>query len=392
MRGWVAVVLVAASTLGCRDKVAPQNLAPGLVPRAGSSAAPLSSVRTAPERARARALTEFQRGFGLSTAGEAFVSDNVVSNETSLPQPAAVLSRLQGGVYIGVGPEQNFSLIAWSRPELAFLVDIRRDNALLHLLYKALFEQSISRLDFASGLLGRPYDSKLELPDSATIEALLRVLEGQMPQRTAFELCHRRLIERIQGYGLSLHPTDFERIRRFHEIFFEGQLELRFEMHESSGRIYPPLRQLWSLRSAEGIGTYLDSGVAFRRIQQMQREHRIVPLVGDVSKAEPLASLAQQLRARRQRLSLFYISNVEQYLLTTPRFAGWLGNLKRLPYDEHSLILRVYLDQGKPHRRQESGHRSTQVLHLLSPFLAKAETHPYRSYYALSMDDSLLAK
>ena len=35
--------------------------------------------------------------------------------------------RSAGGVYIGVGPEQNFTYIA-ARPEMAFIVDIRREN------------------------------------------------------------------------------------------------------------------------------------------------------------------------------------------------------------------------------------------------------------------------
>jgi hypothetical protein len=33
-----------------------------------------------------------------------------------------------GGVYIGVGPEQNFTYIAALRPRIAFIVDIRRQN------------------------------------------------------------------------------------------------------------------------------------------------------------------------------------------------------------------------------------------------------------------------
>ena len=61
---------------------------------------------------------------------------------------------ISGGVYIGVGPDQNFSYIAHVRPSVAVIVDIRRDNLLLHLLFKALFESAPSRsavvLDFGS--------------------------------------------------------------------------------------------------------------------------------------------------------------------------------------------------------------------------------------------------
>ena len=46
------------------------------------------------------------------------------------------------GVYIGVGPEQNFSYIARLRPTIAFIVDIRLENRNLHLLHKAVIELS----------------------------------------------------------------------------------------------------------------------------------------------------------------------------------------------------------------------------------------------------------
>ena len=45
-------------------------------------------------------------------------------------------------VYLGVGPEQNFTYIAALRPKMVFIVDVRRGNLHLHLMYKALFEMS----------------------------------------------------------------------------------------------------------------------------------------------------------------------------------------------------------------------------------------------------------
>ena len=59
---------------------------------------------------------------------------------------------MKGGVYVGVGPNQNFTYIAAIRPELAFIVDIRRQNLLEHLLFKVLTEKS----DEPGGLPGAP--------------------------------------------------------------------------------------------------------------------------------------------------------------------------------------------------------------------------------------------
>src|SRR6516165_10394640 len=37
-------------------------------------------------------------------------------------------NRKPGGVYLGVGPEQNFTYIAALQPKIAFICDIRRQN------------------------------------------------------------------------------------------------------------------------------------------------------------------------------------------------------------------------------------------------------------------------
>ena len=59
------------------------------------------------------------------------------------------------GVYLGVGPEQNFTYIVALQPRMAFIVDIRRGNLHEHLMYKALFELSADRADFLSRLFSR---------------------------------------------------------------------------------------------------------------------------------------------------------------------------------------------------------------------------------------------
>ena len=99
-------------------------------------------------------------------AGTFSLSDNFVSNEPRFAENVRWL-RPMGGVYIGVGPEQNFSYIARLRPAMAFIVDIRRENRDLHLFYKVLFELSTDRADFVSRLFSRPRPAGLEWDASA---------------------------------------------------------------------------------------------------------------------------------------------------------------------------------------------------------------------------------
>ena len=93
----------------------------------------------------------------LSEEGGDFDTDNLISNERSFLEviPALKAAGVSGGAYIGVGPDQNFSYIAQLRPSIAFIIDIRRDNLLLHLLFKSLFALSRNRVEYLA-LADRP--------------------------------------------------------------------------------------------------------------------------------------------------------------------------------------------------------------------------------------------
>jgi hypothetical protein len=100
----------------------------------------------------------------LSERAGFFDTDNLISNEKSYlhVMPALKSGQVTGGAYIGVGPDQNFSYIAQVRPDIAFIVDIRHDNLLLHLLFKALFSMADTRVSYMSLLFGRPVPERLE--------------------------------------------------------------------------------------------------------------------------------------------------------------------------------------------------------------------------------------
>src|SRR6188472_84569 len=64
-----------------------------------------------------------------------FRSDNLLSNETSFQYviPELLKTAKQGRVYLGVGPEQNFTYIAALKPAMAIIIDIRHGNLDVHL-------------------------------------------------------------------------------------------------------------------------------------------------------------------------------------------------------------------------------------------------------------------
>src|SRR4030095_374667 len=96
-----------------------------------------------------------------SEPGGGFISENLVSNELGYPYiiPALMERVPAGGAYLGVGPEQNFTYMAAIHPSIAFVIDIRRQNMIEHLLYKAVFEMSANRQEFLSRLFARKVEA-----------------------------------------------------------------------------------------------------------------------------------------------------------------------------------------------------------------------------------------
>lgn len=397
------LVLPLFAALGaCHGATAPRELEPR-PPSAVAAAdalverAPLGPSREAPSPAPAAepGPSEAAPGFAglvgsLSEPDATFFSDNYISNETSYLDVASSLQRetAKGGAYVGVGPEQNFTYIAMVRPKLAFIVDIRRQNMLLHLLYKAIFDEATSRSHFLCLLTGRPYDATSAPPDAAGLDAVIAHAESHAPSGPTFAESHARLLERIQGaYGVRVDAADKISLERAHRAFFDKQLDLRFELKKANGRAYPSLRELFTERDPAGkqLGFLADEG-AFRFVQTMEREHRVIPVVGDVAGDRAMPGIAEHLKAQGLVLSALYISNVEQYLFEPKVWSKWSRNVAALPTDDKSLFIRAYLDQGKRHPRQRTGHRTATLLQRVADFEAHEQKHPYTSFWALATD------
>src|ERR1041385_7689085 len=118
-------------------------------------AAPLTAQSTIPSSLSDRDFWRFVTD--VSEPGGYFRSDNFLSNETGFLFPIPELKRTTkpGGVYLGVGPEQNFTYIAALQPIMAVLFDIRRRMMVHHLMCKAIFEMSPDRADFLAKLFSR---------------------------------------------------------------------------------------------------------------------------------------------------------------------------------------------------------------------------------------------
>jgi hypothetical protein len=130
-----------------------------------------------------------------------FRSDNLVSNEQWLQHVIPDLTKAvrPGAVYLGVGPEQNFTYIVAVKPAMAFVSDIRRGNLALHLLYKGLFEVSANRTEFVSRLFSR------KPPDGLTGTSTAAEIFDAFEHADTSQTLHDETLENIRTRLITIH-------------------------------------------------------------------------------------------------------------------------------------------------------------------------------------------
>jgi hypothetical protein len=279
----------------------------------------------------------------LSEPGGYFDTDNLISNEAAYVRvvPELVQRKVRGGAYIGVGPDQNFTYIAATRPSIAFILDIRRDNMLLHLLFKALFASAATRVDYLSLLSGRaPPENGVEWT-KAPVEQIVKHVEGARASEADLASARATVTAAIARNGVPLSAEDLRTIDRFHRRFIDAGLNLRFQ---STGRpprsYYPTYRELLTARDPSGAGSFLATEESFQFLKGLHKQDLIVPVVGDVSGPKAVGAIGALLAERGERLSAFYVSNVEFYLFGDGRFPRYLDNLGRLPRAANAVLIR----------------------------------------------------
>jgi hypothetical protein len=314
-----------------------------------------------------------------------FDTDNLISNEHSYLSVLPELQRRQvrGGAYIGVGPDQNFSYIADVRPAIAFIVDVRRDNLLLHLLFKSLFAIARTRAEYLALLCGRRVPENVDRWSGKTIEELVAFVDATSPaDRASIEASRATITARITTFGVPLSAADLATIDRFHRRFIESGLDLRFQSIGRPPQLhYPMLRELLLGVDAAGRhGNYLASEEAFLFVRSLQARDLVIPVVGDLSGPSALAAIARMLDERHERLSAFYASNVEFYLFREGRFARFVENLGRIPRAGSAVVIRSVFGGGGGF----GGGRSMSITQPVSDLLDGYARGRYREYWELT--------
>jgi hypothetical protein len=280
----------------------------------------------------------------LSEPDGTFRSDNLLSNEIFLQQviPDLVQTAQAGRAYLGVGPEQNFTYMAALRPKMAFIVDVRRGNLHLHLLYKALFEMSPDRAAFVSRLFSKARPEGLTTGSTARdiFAAYARVdtSDGLYTQNVVDVRTHL-----LRTHRLPLSADDLKGIEYvYYSFYWFGPV---IQYWSSSGgrgaRDAPSYVDLMVAEDGKGQArSYLATEENFRFVKDLHAKNLIVPVVGNFAGTRALRTLGKYLRRHDAVVSAFYLSNVEQYLQREGRWYNFCNNVSALPFDRSSMFIR----------------------------------------------------
>ena len=308
-----------------------------LVPGAGVDPKRIIPLERIDDAAFWRMFSEF------SEPGGDFHSDNLVSNEQGFAAIVPDIARRATGTsaYIGVGPEQNFSYLAALGPRIAFIVDIRRENAILHLLYKALFELSASRAEFLSRLFSRPRPRHVG-PSSGARE-LVEAFAVVPPSLDLYESNLRQVRSQLlEVHGFELGAEDLAALEHVWTAFFEAGPGLRYSLRWfRRPRPFPSYAELMSATDQHGVArSFLASEQGYQVVRTLQQHNLIIPVVGDFAGSRALKAVAASLRARGLTVTAFYTSNVEVYLFRRGDWRAFYANLAALPLDRQSVLVR----------------------------------------------------
>ena len=289
----------------------------------------------------------------LSEPNGYFRSDNLLSNENAFQH---VIPTLQSalpadGVYLGVGPEQNFTYITAIKPRLGFILDIRRGNMNLQLLYKAFMELSRDRAEFLSRLFARPRPK--DLTDKTPVDELLDAYELASPSEELYRHYLQEATDHLtKAHKFGLTPDDIRGLEYVYTSFFKAGPDLNYSFSGfpfgGGGFQFPTYSVLMTETDGNGQHrSYLATEENYRYVAEMEKRNAIVPITGDFAGPKALRSVGRYLKSHEATVTAIYTSNVEQYLFQSDtNWRKYYANIATLPIDAKTTFIRSVSNRG----------------------------------------------
>lgn len=237
-----------------------------------------------------------------------------------------------GGVYLGVGPEQNYTYIAVLKPRMAIIFDIRRGNLDIQLMYKAIFELSKDRADFVSMLFSKPRLAGLSRSSSAG-QLFGSFANSPASNEAIFTKNLAAIDDRLtKTHAFALQRRDLVAIAAIYRTFYETGYAVRPS---------PTYEDLMTATDQRGVErSYLATEENYAVLKDLESRNLVVPVVGDFGGPTAIRTIAKYLKENGATVTAFYLSNVEQYLYQDGKWDAFCRSVSMLPLDSSSTFIR----------------------------------------------------
>ena len=271
-----------------------------------------------------------------------FRSDNLLSNESYFQFVIPKLNEIatSGRVYMGVGPEQNFTYMAALKPKMAFIIDIRRGNLDLQLMYKALFELSKDRAEFVSRLFSR------SRPEGLGPQSTVREIFTAVSKMAVSDSVYEENLKAIQEHLTKTHhflvsDKDLDGVQYVYRNFHRFGPNINYGSSGHGGFGGVSYADLMTATDAQGVSrSYWANEENFEYLKSLQSKNLVVPVVGNFAGPKAIRAVGKYVKENGGKISAFYLSNVEQFLQQDGIWDNFCRSVATLPLDGSSTFIR----------------------------------------------------
>ena len=237
-------------------------------------------------------------------------------------------------------PSRTSTYIAAIRPAMAFIVDIRRQAVMQHLMFKAVFELAKDRADFISLLFSLPRPAGLG--ETTPIQQIWAEYDPVATDAAAVARNSTRIVEHLtKTHRFTFTADETEQLGRVLRAFVRYGPDISTRGAPGNGLAFSDLTS-WSLDAAGQPQSFLSTEEHFRYVKALQEKNLVVPVSGDFGGPKAIRAIAAYLQKQSGTVSAFYVSNVEQYLFLDNKQRAFYANVAALPFDQTSVFIRPY--------------------------------------------------
>jgi hypothetical protein len=228
----------------------------------------------------------------------------------------------KGGLYMGVGSDQNYLLGAWARAELLVLMDFDQSIVDLHRVYRVLFLKAETPGEF------------LRLWSQESRPEVRRLIEEGYPDK-------KERVPVLRAYGIARWAVE----RRLHRVVEQ--------MKKAS------------------LPCFLVDEAEYAHLRRLYQEDKVFMVRGDLTARRTVGAIGRAAEQAGKKVGVLYLSNAEQYF---PYDAQYRSNIRELPLDESSVVVRTSGQRGITHVKGTYYHYNTQSGASFVAWLADAKT------------------